>query len=336
MDLTDRVRLHRDSAAFGKLIGNSPAFRRAIEVVSVAAISDATVLVSGETGTGKELIARALHYLSERGTHPFVAVNCGSLTDTLLEDELFGHERGAFTDAQHRRPGLIAQAAKGTLFLDEIDTLSPHGQVALLRILQDRVYRPLGSQQEYYADVRFVTATNASIEDLVESNSFRADLYYRISVFEISLPPLRERREDVLELAHHFLVKHAPDDCPVPTINAAVEATLLAYQWPGNVRELENSMIRAARLCGAGSIDVEHLALPSRRGIEPLSTPKAGTFQSLKTDTINRFERAYLQQLMRDARGNVTRAAQIAGKDRRDLGKLLKKHGLAGSSRSTG
>jgi len=149
MDLTDRVRLHRDSAAFGKLIGNSPAFRRAIEVVSVAAISDATVLVSGETGTGKELIARALHYLSERGTHPFVAVNCGSLTDTLLEDELFGHERGAFTDAQHRRPGLIAQAAKGTLFLDEIDTLSPHGQVALLRILQDRVYRPLGSQQEY-------------------------------------------------------------------------------------------------------------------------------------------------------------------------------------------
>jgi two-component system response regulator GlrR len=303
----------------------------------VAAISDATVLVSGETGTGKELVARALHYLSDRATHPFVAINCGSLTDTLLEDELFGHERGAFTDAQHRRAGLIAQAAKGTLFLDEVDTLSPRGQVALLRMLQDKVYRPLGSEHEYCADVRFVTATNASLDDLVESNSFRADLYYRICVFVVSLPPLRERQEDVLELARHFLIKHATRDYPAPTLSAAAEAALMAYPWPGNVRELENSMIRAVRLCRAGLVDVDHLALPSRRGIDPFSTvSKTGTFQSLKTDTINRFERAYLQRLMQDTRGNVTRAAQIAGKDRRDLGKLLKKHGLARTFRSTG
>jgi len=188
------VRAHRESAALEKLIGVSSEFQRAIETANVAARSDATVLITGETGTGKELFARAIHYVSERAANPFVAVNCGSLTDTLLEDELFGHERGAFTDAQLRRRGLIAQAGTGTLFLDEVDVLSARGQVALLRVLQDKVYRPLGSQQECYADVRFVAATNARLSELVEAGSFRADLYYRLCVFAVSLPPLRERQ----------------------------------------------------------------------------------------------------------------------------------------------
>src|SRR5918993_1069806 len=197
------IRRQRVTLAMSKFVGNSEIFKRAIASVTPAPRSNAAILVTGETGTGKELVARAIHYLSDRASGPFVAVNCGSLTDTLLEDELFGHERGAFTDARDRRSGLIAQAERGTLFLDEIDTLTSRGQVALLRVLQDKVYRPLGAQREYQAEVRFVAATNASLLAAVESGSFRADLYYRISVFTIALPPLRERKEDILILAEH-------------------------------------------------------------------------------------------------------------------------------------
>ena len=329
------VRAHRESAALEKLIGASEEFRRASQTATLAARGDATVLIAGETGTGKELFARAIHYISERAPNPFVAVNCGSLTDSLLEDELFGHERGAFTDAQLRRRGLIAQAGTGTLFLDEVDALSARGQVALLRVLQDRIYRPLGSQQESYADVRFVAATNAPLDELVEAGSFRADLYYRLCVFAVSLPPLRNRREDIVALASHFLCKHAPrEQEEVPALSRGAQAALLAYPWPGNVRELESAMIRAARLCGGGSIEAEHLLLPSRGGAADQSA-SPGTFQSLKLDAIRRFEEGYLKRLMQDARGNVTRAARLAGKDRRELGKLLKKHGLAAGKTHT-
>src|SRR5262245_12109811 len=182
------VRQQRITHGLANLIGEAPIFKHAIATVQVVARSDMAVLVSGETGTGKELIARAIHYLSARASHPFVGVNCGSLTDTLLEDELFGHERGAFTYAQQRRVGLVAQAERGTLFLDEIDTLSQRGQVALLRLLQDKVFRPLGAQREYAADVRFVAATNAPLVAAMSSGAFRADLYYRLCVFTIALP----------------------------------------------------------------------------------------------------------------------------------------------------
>jgi DNA-binding NtrC family response regulator len=335
-----RVRAGRTAQALGKLIGDAPAFRRAIATVRIVAECDAAVLVSGETGTGKELVARAIHYLSDRAAEPFVAVNCGSLTDSLLEDELFGHERGAFTDAQQRRTGLIAQAERGTLFLDEIDALTSRGQVALLRVLQDKVYRPLGSQREYQAQVRFVAATNADLGPMVEAGAFRADLYYRLCVFAIALPPLRERPDDILKLAVHFLAKHAPHDAGGgPTLSVAAEAMLQECAWPGNVRELENAMIRAARLCETGRIDVDHLGLSA-----PAAPPDAfhwpslsGNFAVRKAQILRSFEQEYLVHLMRDAGGNVTRAARTAGKDRRDLGKLLKKHGLARiSSRSAG
>src|SRR5215472_4396066 len=195
----------RDSQALAKLVGEAPAFAKAIKQLPAVAKSGATALITGETGTGKELVARAIHYLSARTSQPFVAVNCGSLPDTLLEDELFGHERGAFTGAHVRRDGLIAQAEKGTLFLDEVDTLPAKAQIDLLRVLQDKRFRTIGSSVEHKADVRIVAATNAPLELLVQSGGFRADLYYRLSVFPIFLPVLRDRREDIPALAAHFL-----------------------------------------------------------------------------------------------------------------------------------
>jgi len=194
-----------------KLVGSDPAFRAAIDLTATAADADAPVLITGETGTGKELTARALHYLGPRAPGPFVGVNCGSLTDSLFADELFGHERGAFTDAHKPRRGLIAEAEGGTLFLDEVDELTARGQVALLRVLQDRCFRPLGSDTEVAADVRFVGATNSSLPDLMKQGTFRADLYYRLCVFSIVLPALRDRGDDILVLARYFLRLHAPE-----------------------------------------------------------------------------------------------------------------------------
>jgi DNA-binding NtrC family response regulator len=325
------IRRLREAQALSTFVGRCPAFIEAIATLPVAASSDAAVLITGQTGTGKELAARAIHYLSERAAHPFVAVNCGSLIDGLLEDELFGHERGAFTDAQQRREGLLAQAEGGTVFLDEIDTLTARGQVALLRVLQDRAFRPLGAQREHRANVRFVAATNAPLTALVERGTFRADLYYRLCVFSITLPPLCERRDDIPLLAAHFLDKHRPPGNPSPVLSAGAADALLGFEWPGNVRELENVMIRAARLAKRGVIEVADLALPSSvTGAADLRTPGAlsRSYRALKAEVLRAFEREYLVQLMRGAGGNVTHAARIAGKERRDLGKLLKKHGL--------
>ena len=333
------VRTQRETLALSKFVGDSALFRRAIATLTAAARGDAAILIAGETGTGKELVARAIHYVSDRAREPFVAVNCGSLTDTLLEDELFGHERGAFTDARYRRSGLIAQAERGTLFLDEIDALTARAQVALLRVLQDKVYRPLGAESEYQAEVRFVAATNASLVAAVEAGTFRADLYYRISVFTIALPALRDRREDILLLAAHFLTKNCASGAPVPVLSAAAAGALLAFTWPGNVRELENAMIRAGRFCDSGVIDVEHLHIPGTSVDNAAAPPQSGSrkLRMLKRELIRSFEYDYLSRLMLEAGGNVTVAAKIAGKDRRDFGKLLKKYGLArASSRASG
>ena len=220
----------------------------------------ATVVISGETGTGKELISRAVHYLGPRAPHPFVPVNCGALPDALLEDELFGHERGAFTDAKARRAGLLSQAEHGTVFLDEVDSLTPRAQVALLRVLQGGTYRSLGGDLERPLDVRFVAATNTSLSALVRAGRFRSDLYYRLCVLAIHLPPLRDRREDILLLARHFLTKY--QDGPVPVQLAAdAERALLAYSWPGNVRELENVIQRSLAMTAAPVIVAADLGL---------------------------------------------------------------------------
>jgi len=314
-----------------QLVGTAPAFRNIVRQLPILARTDAIVLITGETGTGKELVAQALHRLGPRATRPFVAVNCGALVDTLLEGELFGHERGAFTDARERRPGLIVQAAGGTVFLDEAEALSPRAQVALLRVLQERTVRALGSIAEQRVDVRFVAATNVNLEGLVQSGRFRVDLYYRLCVFSLTLPSLRERREDIASLAEFFIARHSPS--PIrPKLAPAAEDALLAYEWPGNVRELESAIVRAVHVARDGSIQASDLGLPSPRDVDagwrPAPDPSSGSYKFAKRRVLDAFERQYLSRLMKEHGGNVTRAARAAGKERRDLGKLLKRHGL--------
>jgi DNA-binding NtrC family response regulator len=330
------IRRLRSLQGLGRLVGDSRRFRDAVAPLPLIAQSEASVLIVGETGTGKELVARAIHYLSDRTAHPFVAVNCGALTDTLLEDELFGHERGAFTNATHRRAGLLEHADAGTLFLDEVDTLSARAQVALLRVLQEKRFRPLGSSAERRADVRFLAAANAPLFDLVGQGRFRDDLYYRLCVFSVTLPSLRERPDDVLPLSAHFLGLHAPKGKRGLALSAGAAAALLAHPWPGNVRELENVMTRAARLCEGDTVEVVHLGLPG--GLPGAATSPAGEsgpravvpgpYRAQKQLALQAFEHDYLVRLLRASAGNVTRAARLAGKDRRDLGRLLKKHRL--------
>ena len=339
----------RSHEALSRLVGEAPCFLTAIERLPLIARHSAMVVINGETGTGKELISRAVHYLGPRAPHPFVPVNCGALPDSLLEDELFGHEPGAFTDAKARRGGLLSQAEHGTIFLDEVDSLTPRAQVALLRVLQGGTYRSLGGDRERPLDVRFVAATNTSLSALVRAGQFRTDLYYRLCVLAIHLPPLRDRREDILLLARYFLKKY--QDGPVPVqLTADAERALLAYSWPGNVRELENVIQRSLAMTAAPVIVAADLGLgpPAQDAsvLLPASTlsaapdaalvtpAAAGTdtqvppFSEAKRAVLDAFERAYLQQVMRAHHGNVSRAARSARKERRDFGRLLKKHQL--------
>jgi transcriptional regulator with PAS, ATPase and Fis domain len=325
------ARYLEETLAYAKLVGEAPCFLQAIEQLSTVERSDAAVLLIGETGTGKELFARAIHYLSGRAEGPFVALNCGSLPDTLLEDELFGHERGAFTDAHLRRSGLIAQAENGTLFLDEVDSLTARAQVVLLRVLQDKKFRAIGASGEQQANVRILAATNAKLEQLVQQGTFRADLYYRLSVFTVNLPPLRSRKDDIAVLAAHFIKKHAPTERDSVRLTPAAAAALIDYDWPGNIRELENAIIRGVHRAKRDEwIDVQDLGLPLPQ--EPQSegaceqVPSSRTFQNLKHQTIMLFERKYLMNLMTECQGNVSRAARAAGKERRALGRLLQKY----------
>ena len=227
------IRRLREVQAMTKLVGNSPTFVQAIIQVPIIAKTEAAVLICGETGTGKELVARAIHYLSQRAEAAFVAVNCGALPESLLEDELFGHERGAFTDAHARREGLIMQVERGTLFLDEVDALSSKAQVELLRVLQEKKLRPIGSTAERNCDVRVVAATNVSLEQLVKSKAFRVDLYYRICVFTIRLPALAERKDDIPAMVEHFLAKHTPPDRGPLSVSPTAYSALLSWEWPG-------------------------------------------------------------------------------------------------------
>ena len=315
-----------ESRSTANLIGGTPVFSRIVERLAGIAASDATVLVEGETGTGKELVAHAIHDLSARRSHRFVAVNCGAIPESLIEDELFGHARGAFTDAQQEHAGLLASADGGTFCLDEVSSLSPRAQVTLLRVLQDKSFRTLGSTCERRSDARFVALTNQPLWDLVRQGSFRADLYYRLCVLSVSLPPLRERPDDILPLAYHFLAKHARADQPVTTISPQAQTILEQYDWPGNVRQLEHAMVRAAHLARDTWVGLEDMDLPDTTSVGCDHEPRAGSFNILKRQTIESFERRYLTRVMQRCRGNITHAARVAGKDRRDLGKLLKKY----------
>jgi len=316
----------------GNIVGEAASITAVTERMAAIARSHGSVLIAGETGTGKELVARAIHYSSPRAEFPFVCMNCGSLSDELLEDMLFGHERGAFTGAHSARRGLLAEAARGTLLLDEVDSLSARAQASLLRVLQERRFRAIGSNLEQAADVRILAATNAALPELAANGEFRRDLYYRLCVFSLRLPALRERRSDIRILAEHFIVKHASEG-PLPVLSDAAREALLAYDWPGNVRELENAIIRGICLSKSGMIEVGHLDLPAvTDGCSPSAVGELGPLRAMKQAVIRDFERDYLRRLMAAHNGNVTAAARAAGKERRELGKLLKRYDLLPSA----
>lgn len=304
------------------LIGESPAFLAAVNKVNLVAKCDASVMISGETGTGKDLFAKGIHQLSLRANGPFVPVNCGAIPAELVENELFGHERGAFTGAADARPGLIAEADGGTLFLDEIDCLPLLSQVKLLRFLQEREYRPLGSSKPRQADLRVVTATNVDVEKALRDGKLRQDLYYRLNMIPIILPPLRERREDITLLAANFMMKYAAEFKKSTTCFAPdALRKLLLHDWPGNVRELEHVIGRAVALSNHHIIRESDIVIPFAE-----ASTQQESFQQAKTKVIARFERTYLQGLLLAHQGNITKAAQAAQKDRRAFWHLLRKH----------
>jgi len=319
------------------IIGNCESMRHVKTILARYRSCMASVLLFGESGTGKELVARAIHYSSIRADGPFVPINCGALPDDLLENELFGHEQGAYTGAGNKSTGLVGQADNGTLFLDEIGTLSHKGQCTLLRFLQSKEFRPLGSNRLRFANVRIVAATNANLNEMVSRKEFRRDLLYRLNVLTISLPPLRSRGEDIRLLAEHFIRCFCADyGTPEKILTPAAGAWLTEYHWPGNIRELENTIHRAVLSSVGQQIHLEDISTP----LEPMvgndfSTLDTGgersctmSFRAAKARIIDRFEHHYLSALMRNCNGNVSEAARMAGKERRALGKLLKKHGI--------
>jgi DNA-binding NtrC family response regulator len=325
------------------LIGRSPAFVAAKRLISRIAACDAPVIIEGETGTGKELAARAIHYQGERQNRAFVPVNCGAFPDTLIENELFGHKRGAFTDARTELPGLLRLADGGTLFLDEVDSLSLRAQGTLLRFLQDSRFRPLGSRTEESADVRIVAAANRNLAQLVDGGAFRSDLLFRLKVLFVELPPLRLRPGDPELLAAHFM-----DECQrrygraAKCMHHTFRSFVNNHSWPGNVRELENFIHREfllsddPELCWpTGGAVPSFFAAPEIAGdalVEPEPEPELELdiedYRTAKARVIEEFNRGFLRALLERNAGNVSRAARASGKERRALGKLLKKYGI--------
>lgn len=314
-------------------IGRSPAFLLAVERIRKFAGCDAPVLIQGETGTGKELAARALHYLGPRRGNPFVPVNCGALPAGLIENELFGHRRGAYTDARADQRGLVDQAQGGTLFLDEVDALAPDAQSALLRFLQTREYRPLGNAQTRSADVRIVAASNRPLRRLISEALFRSDLFYRLNIMPLTMPALRNRRDDIPLLAEHFLASYRKQySAPDKHLTSESLRRLVEHPWAGNVRELENVLHQAFLMSDGDAIRVEPELHPDLHAedVPVADTPPPADldFSAAKAQVVEGFERDYLRRLLAQTKGNITHAARLAGKERRAFGKLLKRHGI--------
>jgi two-component system response regulator HydG len=310
------------SSELGGIVGSSSAVREMVDLIRRVSDSDATVLVSGESGTGKELVARAIHALSPRRDEPFIAVNCAAVPAPLLESELFGHVRGAFTDAKQARSGMFVQARRGTMFLDEIGEMPIEMQVKLLRVLQERKLRPVGGDEEQPFEARIITATNKDLETEVDEKRFRGDLFYRINVVAIPVPPLRARTGDVLLLAQYFLKRAASRiSKPVQGISEPAARLLMDYDWPGNVRELENCIERAVALCRLDDITVEDL--PTKVRDYHKQQIVISTEIPAELITLEEMERRYVRQVMLAVRGNKSQAAKILGIDRRSLYRRL-------------
>jgi two-component system response regulator GlrR len=288
--------------------------------ISLVANSDVSVIIYGESGTGKELAAKAIHYGSPRHSAPFVVVNCGAIPSNLMENELFGHTRGAYTDAHAEKKGLFEEADKGTIFLDEIGEIDTSIQVKLLRVLQDHEFKKVGGTKTIKVDVRVIAATNKNLRQAIERKTFREDLFYRLNVIPITMPPLRERKEDIPMLANHFMKKFRSEINPrIEGITPDAIHKMMMYDWPGNVRELENKITQAMVLTKTNMISAENLFLQTEGKVEEFRS-----FKKAKQD----FEREYIIQVLRLTGGNVSRAAKIAQKDRKDFYEVMKKYSI--------
>lgn len=307
-----------------KIITQDPAMERILETARQIAPTDCTVIITGESGTGKELLARYIHIHSGRAEGPFFAINCGAFTEDLLGNELFGHEKGAFTGATSLKKGLVEMASGGTLFLDEITEMPPSMQVKLLRVIQEKELLRLGGTEAVAVDVRFIAATNRDVQDAIKAGKFRQDLYFRLNVVAMHLPPLSERKDDIPLLSHHFLKKYASlMKKDVTEISHEVMALLLSYDFPGNVRELENIIERGTALATGTVIEAAHLPEDLRELSVRTFRKKEGKFPSLEEQEV-----AYIQWVLSEAGGNKTLAAQILGIDRVSLWRKLKKYGI--------
>ncbi|MEC4748968.1 sigma-54 dependent transcriptional regulator [Methylomicrobium sp. Wu6] len=318
------------------LIGQSTLFLNTLAFIKKASHCDAPVLIEGETGCGKEVAARAIHYLGNRKDYPFVPMNCGAIPDHLFENELFGHEKGAYTDAKQSQQGLTEQAHRGTLFLDEIEALPAKGQVTLLRFIEDKMIRPLGSKTSKKVDVKVIAASNLNLSELVAKGLFRQDLLFRLNLLHLQLPPLRERKSDIPYLAEHFIEKYRRQyQQPLKRLHPETLAWMIAHHWPGNVRELENFVHRSFLLSQDADIILSEASRPDKQAEERRKLFERrqhfdfdAPFNEAKNHAIDHFEQRYLTWLISSAKGNVTQAAGIAQKERRALGKLLKKHAI--------
>jgi Nif-specific regulatory protein len=312
----------------GNMIGSSSAMRSVyLHIEQVSTSMTTTVLIRGESGVGKELVANAIHQNSSRKGRAFVKVNCAALPDSIIESELFGHEKGAFTGAIAMRKGRFEIANGGTIFLDEIGDVSPSTQVKLLRVLQEKEFERVGSQEPIHCDVRVIAATSRNLEQLIEENKFRMDLYYRLNVFPIYVPPLRERKSDILQLADHFVEKYSTAaGKTVHRISTAAIDLFMSYHWPGNVRELENCIERAVLLCNDDAIHAHHLP-PTLQAAEPASIQSRGTLDS----ALNSLEREMLIDALKTTQGNMSQAGRMLGITERIIGLRVKKHAIDAS-----
>ncbi|MEE2904029.1 MAG: sigma-54 dependent transcriptional regulator [Myxococcota bacterium] len=340
LNLANEVEILRkrvDGKSQDNLIARSPAMSRVMNRIPTIAQTEASVVIYGASGTGKEVIAREIHRHSRRNEHALVAVNCGSLPENLLESELFGYKKGAFTGAENDNVGLVEEAHKGTLFLDEIGETSLSVQVKLLRFLQSKEYKPLGSPKNKIADVRIIAATNRDLAQGVADGSFREDLYYRLNIIPVHLPPLVERRADISVLASFFLERfNKKFERDVQFSGPEVRARLEEHDWPGNVRELENKIEQLAVMAVNGIIsaeDIEFVPAPamSRSNSSPRNRPQLKTFREEKSEVLSGFEKDYLTRVLIAEDGHITRAAKRAGMDRKNLWQLLKRHEIDAS-----
>ncbi len=323
----------------GNIVGESPAMQRVFQLIARVAATGSTVLITGESGTGKELVAKAIHYNSPRKDRPFVTVDCVTIPETLIESELFGHAKGAFTGAGEKKKGLLEAANGGTIFFDEIGNIGGATQAKLLRVLQEREFRPLGEKNTVHVDVRFIAATNKDLKTMTKEGTFREDLFYTLNIFPIHIPPLRERREDIPRLAYHFLQKHNRElKRNVGHISAEAMKLLIVHDWPGNARQLENIIQRAIIMCQGKTLRPEHLSSLEMtvrpdvpKTVEELKERK----KDLRLKSVEDIEMAFIIEALKRNHWNISRAAGDVGMQRTNFHALMKKYHITAKTAET-